>query len=420
MPTLTTLNIKFAVDTSAVDGGLSQVQNKLKQAQQQINSTLLKPQLDSSAINVMNGKLRNNTSQMKEVGQTWGRNISEGMVDVITTMGIGMFFKGLIGSFADYEAIKNSLTSIAGNAQIAADQFTRLTEIAKMPGIDLMGAARMSVKLQAAGLDAKTAEAAISSFGNAIAAAGKIGDGSMEGIGLALSQIMSKGKISAEEINQIAERVAQIRPAMKAAFGTSDTEVLQKMGLDSKTFIIGIVKELEKIPKVTGGMKNDIENLKDMVSRTAATFGEQLAPALSTTIGLINTLLGWLGGLSNITKGNIVLVVTLTAGFAIFIKGLQIGKSVILSFKEGIAGLGEIYSNTKNKIQDYKNLENTAIETGKKQAQLVKENINLQRLESQETIKLNRLKQDKINIENNFVKNQLSTIANSPDNTLRA
>src|SRR5690606_26404524 len=112
-----------------------------------------------------------------------------------------------------------------------------------------------SVNLQAAGFSADLARRSLMAFGNALATVGK-GKADLDGVGLALSQIASKGKISAEEINQLSERVPQIRVAMKAAFGTSDTEQLQKMGIDATQFVEGVVAQLEKLPAVTGGINN--------------------------------------------------------------------------------------------------------------------------------------------------------------------
>ena len=84
---------------------------------------------------------------------------------------------------------------------------------------------------------------------------------------LALSQIQSKGYVSAEEINQIAERLPQIRTLMLAAFGTASSEAIKDLGLSSEQFIEGITTQLEKLPRASGGIKNSLENFSTPSNR---------------------------------------------------------------------------------------------------------------------------------------------------------
>ncbi len=113
----------------------------------------------------------------------------------------------------------------------------------------------------------------------------------MEGVGLALSQIASKGKISAEEINQLAERVPQIRQAMIAAFGSADTQVLQRANITATAFVEGVTKELEKLPQVTGGINNAFENLADAGTISLSKLGASINKNLDIE-GLANRLSG--------------------------------------------------------------------------------------------------------------------------------
>lgn len=184
-----------------------------------------------------------------------------------------------IRSATQMDSLKRGLTAVSGSSAEANRQLKRLNEVAKLPGLGRVEAIQGSIQLQAAGLSARTAERSLRAFGNALATVGK-GKADLDGVTLALTQITSKGKVTAEEINQIAERVPQIRVAMQKAFGTASTEELQKMGISAREFIEKINTELLKLPQVTGGAQNAFENLQDAVRDLTAAIGQQLLPTV--------------------------------------------------------------------------------------------------------------------------------------------
>jgi tape measure domain-containing protein len=145
----------------------------------------------------------------------------------------------------------------------------------------------------------------LSSFGNALASVGK-GKSDLDGVILALSQIISKGAISAEEINQLAERVPQIRQAMMAAFGSANPEAITKGGVGPQAFVQGIIKELEKLPKAPNAAKNFFENLQDVGFRAFASIGSVLNKVLLPEMEKLVSFVSFLtesGALERITKG---------------------------------------------------------------------------------------------------------------------
>jgi len=151
-------------------------------------------------------------------------------------------------------------------------QVARLEEMAKAPGLGFDQLVQGVTRLEAAGFSAKTAEAALKQFGNALALVGG-SKAELEGVALALTQIKSKGVVSAEEINQIAERVPQVRTAMKAAFGTSSTEEIQKLGITATEFVDKLIKEFAKLPRATGGLQNALDNIDEAFKKAGRTLG---------------------------------------------------------------------------------------------------------------------------------------------------
>ena len=193
---------------------------------------------------------------------------------------------------ADMEADRLALSAYTGSAEELTYVLNRLKEVARLPGLGLQEAIRGSAALQAVGFDARLAERALLAFGNALASVGR-GKDDLSGVIVALSQIVSKGKVSAEEINQIAERVPQIRGIMASAFGTADTEAIAK-NFNVDQFITGIIAGAEKLPRVAGGMKNAYENAGDAIKGALATIGDAVntyaLPALNKMADFVGYL----------------------------------------------------------------------------------------------------------------------------------
>lgn len=183
-----------------------------------------------------------------------------------------------------YDSQVRGLAAYAKNAQELQAQLGRLQEIAKLPGLGLTEVRAGVLQLEAAGLNAQTAERALMAFGNALALVGK-GKSELDGVILALGQIASKGSISAEEINQIAERVPQIRQVLVSAFGTASTEAIQKMGISADEAIKRIISGLERLPKATQSALTTFENLQDALEQAFLPIGRGILDIFGSAEG---------------------------------------------------------------------------------------------------------------------------------------
>ena len=187
---------------------------------------------------------------------------------------------------ASFDSLERGLTAITGSADLAQAKIRELQEIAKQPGLGFREAIQGQVRLEAAGLSASEATRAIAGFGNALATVGK-GKAELDGVLTALTQISSKAVLSAEEINQIAERVPQIRQILRSAFGTADTEAIAKQGYTGIQAVRKILPELEKLPKATASAAASFENLSDAYDRALVATGKSL---LEPTARILNTV----------------------------------------------------------------------------------------------------------------------------------
>jgi len=269
-----TLFGEIKVNTQGLDSSLKRAETSLKKTTAELNRA------EKAGHNAARGmaNMRNSTAaaarSASSLGAVWGTVIGSS---------VGALAGFAIKTATSFDSLTRALTAVTGSSAVAAQQLIRLKEVAKSPGLGFREAIQGSVNLQAAGLSAQLAERSLMAFGNALATVGK-GKADLDGVITALSQIQSKGKISAEEINQLAERLPQIRVAMQQAFGTADTEKLAKMGIDAQAFINKVVTEFEKLPKVVGGAQNSFDNFKDAVEQAILPLGNILIKAITPAL----------------------------------------------------------------------------------------------------------------------------------------
>lgn len=262
------------IDTSGFESKLKKATSDLKTTEKQLDKTEQASRRASAGI-----------SRVGQSSSAVSSSVSN-FTNYLTALGSGALLATAgyaIKTATSFDSLKRALAAVSGSTEAATAQLARLKEVAKSPGLGFREAIQGSVNLQAAGLSAKTAEDALMAFGNALATVGK-GKAELDGVIQALSQIQSKGKVSAEEIMQLAERLPQIRVAMQNAFGTADTEKLQDMGLKSAEFINKIVAEFEKLPKVVGGAQNAFDNFGDAAEQAILPIGEAIVSRLTPAL----------------------------------------------------------------------------------------------------------------------------------------
>jgi hypothetical protein len=128
----------------------------------------------------------------------------------------------------------------------------------------------------------------------------------------------AKGKVMGDDLRQIAEQVPQIRQIMVDAFGTADTEILQKAGITANQYISLVSNALSKLPTVTGGIANDLENISDSAEKSLARIGDAVArvagPPLQKLADAADTLSRRFSELPRETQDAMVVLGAIAAG----------------------------------------------------------------------------------------------------------
>jgi tape measure domain-containing protein len=223
------------------------------------------------------------TRKAVERVKTLGSNLQS--VGSSLALGVSAPLAGIAGAAlkaaGDLEAMKLGLVSVAGGAKQAEVQFAQLREVAKLPGLGLKEAVQGSINLQALGFSAQKSQNLLLQFGNALATVGR-GREDLNEVIRQLGQLGARGAVTADNLRPILERVPQVASIIKEKFGGdalgNPAETFKKLGISSQQFIAILEEELGKLPRVSGGFKNDLENLSDSVQIAFAKAGEALIP----------------------------------------------------------------------------------------------------------------------------------------------
>ena len=224
-------------------------------------------------------RLKSSAKEFKSIGADLSQTVS------LPIIAIGA---GAVKAFGDLEALQKGLISVMGSAEAAGREFTKLKEVAKLPGLGLEEAVKGSVNLQSAGFSADQAREALLQFGNALATVGK-GKNELNLVVLALTQLQNKSSGFGQDLRQLVEQLPQLRGALTNAFGTADSEAIANLGVTGKQVVETLITEFGKLPRVSGGIKNAFENLSDSTKIAFANLGEALNKSLNIE-GLLNRI----------------------------------------------------------------------------------------------------------------------------------
>ncbi len=209
---------------------------------------------------------------------------------------------------ADYTASKTAFTTLLGDAQKAENMLADLATFAADTPFELPGLIKASQKLMAFGFASEDIIPIMSAVGDAISLVGG-GQEAIDGVVRALGQIQAKGKLSAEEMNQLAERGINGWKYMADQMGISVAEVMalcQDGAIDSTTAINAVVMGMQNNFK--GGMdalSKEIPGLLSTIKDNAGMVLKGIGDSLTESLGLkemLSELATWLTEFATVAK----------------------------------------------------------------------------------------------------------------------
>lgn len=231
----------------------------------------------SIAINLLTEQFKRGANQVKATFKALQMQILT-FAAALGAGGIGL--SNLVSRFVDVARETNRVTTalknVSGGLAKYADNQRYLLDMAKKYGLEINALTGNFAKFTAAasvsGMTMQEQKKIFESVSRAVTAFGMSADDS-NGVFLALSQMMSKGKISSEELRlQMGERLPIALQAMAKAAGTSVAgldKLLKQDKLMSKDVLPKFAEALnEMIPNI------DLDNLETSINRLKNTFTE--------------------------------------------------------------------------------------------------------------------------------------------------
>ena len=225
-----------------------------------------------------------------------------------------------------YSSAKIGFSTLLGNKK-GQKMMDNLDKFAKETPFKTSNTIAQAQKMIAMGWNAKDIVKDMTTIGDAAAATGK-GDEGLQRIALSLSQIKSKGKLSTEELNQLAEAGISAKKylAEGLGYGSGDKGIMA-LSADIEKGNIGSEQAIKAILK---GMKE----YKGMMDKTANETVKGLKSQIEDTFE-INVFRKWGQGLQDGTK----------KGFGSIVKFLDANEDRLSKFGDTLKGIGKQLSN---------------------------------------------------------------------------
>lgn len=273
----------------------------------------------SIAINLLTENFKRGTNQVKNAF----RSMQAQVLTFAAALGVGgIGLSNLVSRFVEVaretSRVTTSLKNVSGSMSQYADNQKYLLDIAKKYGLEINALTGNFAKFTAAasisGMSMENQRKIFESVSRACTAFGMNADDS-NGVMLALSQMMSKGKISSEELRlQMGERLPIALQAMAKAAGVSVA------GLD-KLLKQGKLMSADVLPKFAEALNEmipnvDTDNLETSVNRLKNKFTELVnsMDVQSKYKALIDWLSSILSSLQAKVSSVIAFIITLISG----------------------------------------------------------------------------------------------------------
>lgn len=218
-----------------------------------------------------------------------GLGISESSLEVLGGLGLAIAGIGAasVKAAADMEQTRKAFTTLLKDATLAKDFLAELETFAANTPFELPGLLQASKKMLAFGFTAQQVIPVLTTVGDSAAALGMGQDG-IDRLTIAIGQMQAKGKVSAEEMLQLAEAGVPAWQMLADAMGTSIPQAMkmaEKGTIDSATGIQAIISGMNS---KFGGMMQEqsstingmLSNIQDSIGQTMVVIGDEITEGL--------------------------------------------------------------------------------------------------------------------------------------------
>ena len=190
--------------------------------------------------------------------------------------------KSVFEAASTQEGLMRGLAAASDGVRSVESQFERLRIKAMESGVSINEMAQAFMQLRGAAVSSDDAEKAASAVANAL---NRVNRGADFGAVMAnLVQITSRTTGLGDEIKETANYLPQIRSLSKLKFGTDTGEGLNKAGVTGRQWVNGIVEELAKYEKATGGAKAATKTFASAWDQLKVTAGQLVIEPITKAI----------------------------------------------------------------------------------------------------------------------------------------
>ncbi len=242
-------------------------------------------------------------SRLESVGGQL-QSVGMGLTASITAplLGVGIASLKVAG---DMEMARVAFTNLLGSGEKAQAYLEQLRDFAMKTPFELPGLISATQRLMAMGIAAEKVIPTMTAIGDAVAGVGGSAE-TLNRVVMAIGQIQAKGKLSAEEMLQLAEAGIPAWAMVAEKIGKTVPEAMklaEKGAIDANTAIAALTEGMEKR---FGGMMAQgsktwtgmLSNFKDQITKTLDDIGKSL---MSTGKGILtagSSLLDWISSLA--------------------------------------------------------------------------------------------------------------------------
>lgn len=236
-------------------------------------------------------------------GFSLGTQAIKSMGGALAAAGIGISLfeigRSALTLSGQFETAKISFDQFLGSGQEAKNFMAQLAQFASSTPFDFKALTGASQKLLGVGIESQNVIPLLRGVGDAVAAVGT-GDQGIERTIRALTQMSTRGKVTAEELNQLAEAGIPAYQILADQMGVTTGE-LQNMVTNgvvpADQAIQDLVTGFEKrfggmMAKQSASLMGLMSNLRDETSQTLALIGDQMVKTFNIKGLLANTATG--------------------------------------------------------------------------------------------------------------------------------
>ena len=204
-----------------------------------------------------------------------------------------------VSSAEQINSAKVAFTTMLGSGEAADKMLKDLQKFAASTPFEFPDLVSAAQRMKNLGFGANEIIPTLRTIGDTVAASGKMSKESIDGITLALGQMQLKGKVSAEEMNQLSERGVDAWGALARAAGVTVPEAM-------KAAEKGTITAAQAIPAILAGMNEKAggameamsktltgqwSNFKDQITQALIPIGQSLIPALQNLLPILASVL---------------------------------------------------------------------------------------------------------------------------------